>query len=109
MKIQRATVTVAPDILRAIYKIPSALISQHGSGQHLPGDWRRQSRLWSEFPSLILLLMIVYTAVVQRVGFYSSACPRLPVSVCSASSVSHTRHRGILLSAHVCERTHTLL
>lgn len=39
-------------------------------------------------------------------GLYGSTCRKLPVSVCSASSVSRTRHRGILPSARVCTHTH---
>lgn len=40
-------------------------------------------------------------------GLYSSTCPKLLVSLCSLSSVSHTRYRGILISAPVCALTHT--
>lgn len=58
VKIQRSAMTAVIGILWAICKIPSDLISQHGHGWYLPGDWRRQSRLWSESP-LILLVMIV--------------------------------------------------
>ena len=40
-------------------------------------------------------------------GLYSSTCPKLLVSLCSLSSVSHTRYRGILISAPVSALTHT--
>lgn len=108
MKIQRATVTVVPGILWAIYKIPSALISQHGSGQHLPGDWRRQSRLWSEFPSLILLVMIAYTAVVQRVGFIVQLAPSC-LCQCALPVLYHIPGTQGFCLVLVCARTHTLL
>lgn len=110
IKTQSATRTVVHGVLWAISQMPPDVSPLHSMAVAEPpacGEGSPDSAV-SSHPSFYLLWLFTSCSGAEC-ELWSSTCPSLAMSVCSLSSVIHTRHRGRPISAHVsCSRTRGL-